>query len=178
MNDLAIERLDADGLVRELVSLSDVLHACVGAGASVNFVLPFSMNEAAAFWLQKVHPALRSGGRRLLVARLGERIAGTVQLDLDLPPNQAHRAEVSKLLVHPSARRRGVARALMVALEGQARDAGRSLLTLDTRTGDHAEPLYLSLGYTVAGTIPGFCRATESERLDSTTYMYKALAAA
>jgi ribosomal protein S18 acetylase RimI-like enzyme len=175
MSNIAIDKLSARGLVDELDGLTGVLHACVAAGASVNFVLPFSRNEAAAFWLQKVHPALKSGVRLLLVARMGEDLAGTVQLDLDTPPNQAHRAEVSKLLVHPDFRRRGIARRLMQAVEAEALVAGRTLLTLDTRTGDSAEPLYRSLGFVAAGTIPGFCRATDADRLDSTTYMYKAL---
>ena len=97
----------------ELAGLADVLHAAVHAGASVNFILPFSVEEARAFWCSKVLPEVRSGGRRVLIARVDGRIAGTVQLVLDLPPNQRHRAEVAKLLVHPFARRQGLARRLM-----------------------------------------------------------------
>jgi hypothetical protein len=155
--------------------LGALLHACVLAGASVNFVLPFTREEADAFWREKVIEPARRRGRILLVARSGERIVGTVMLDVETPPNQPHRAEVTKLLVHPGARRRGIGRALMAALEETASDLGRSLLTLDTRTGDAAEPLYASLGYVTVGTIPRYCRATESERLDATTIMYKHL---
>lgn len=79
-------------------------------------------------------------------------------LDLDTPPNQQHRAEIGKLLVHPDARWQGIARALMLIAEDAARREGRTLLTLDTRTGDAAEPLYLSLGYVVVQRIPGFAR--------------------
>jgi ribosomal protein S18 acetylase RimI-like enzyme len=82
---------------------------------------------------------------------------------------------VSKLLVDPEFRRRGLARALMVAIERRAAGLGRSLLTLDTRTGDKAEPLYASLGYETAGVIPGYCRDPFEDRLDSTTIMYKTL---
>ena len=103
------------------------------------------------------------------------RIVGSVQLDTDTPPNQPHRAEVRKLLVHPDFRRQGLARALMAELERHAQLLGRSLLTLDTRTGDHAEPLYVSLGYSTVGVIPGYCRDTVEDRLDSTTIMYKTL---
>jgi len=173
-----VERLDAAGLQAELDPLSEVLHAAVQAGASVNFILPFSLNDARIFWLAKALPALRAGGRTLLVARLEGRIAGTVMLDTDTPPNQAHRADVTKLLVHPDFRRRGLARRLMQALEAEAAARGRWLVTLDTRTGDSAEPLYRSLGYAVAGSLPYFCRATETERYDATTYMYKVLAGA
>jgi GNAT superfamily N-acetyltransferase len=112
----------------------------------------------------------------VLVARAGDRIVGTVQLDLSVPPNQQHRAEVAKLLVHPSARRRGIARALMVALEAAARSERRTLLTLDTWTGGSAEPLYLSLGYVVAGVIPRYARGSLTPRLEPTTIMYKELA--
>ncbi|MEQ9811753.1 MAG: GNAT family N-acetyltransferase [Azospirillaceae bacterium] len=172
---VAIERLDASGMLAELDALAGVLHAAVEAGASVNFILPFSLNEARIFWLARVLPALRSGSRVLLVARSAGRIAGTVMLDTDMPPNQAHRGEVTKLLVHPDDRRRGHARRLMLALEAEAVSLGRWLVTLDTRTGDSAAPLYRSLGYRTAGTLPFYCRATETERYDATTYMYKVL---
>ena len=111
----------------------------------------------------------------MLVARWSGRIAGTVQLEPAAQPNQQHRAEVVKLLVHPDARRRGIARALMSALEDVARLEHRTLLTLDTRTGDRAEPLYVSLGYISAGVIPRFARAPHSPELQATTIFYKEL---
>jgi ribosomal protein S18 acetylase RimI-like enzyme len=158
-----------------LDDLTEILHATVLAGGSVNFILPFCPDQSREFWLQKMFPAIRSGGRLLLVARQGTRSVGTVQLLLDMPPNQVHRCEVSKLLVHPDFRNRGIARQLMTELERHARRLNRSLITLDTRTGDAAEPLYLSLDYQIAGTIPNFCRATDCDRMDATTYMYKLL---
>ncbi len=120
-------------------------------------------------------PIVADGGALLLVARQAGRIVGSVQLGYDTPPNQQHRAEVRKLLVHPDCRRQGLAKMLMVELERLARAKGRRLLTLDTRTGDAAEPLYASLGYQVAGIIPQFCRDTFTDRLDPTTIMYKLL---
>jgi hypothetical protein len=171
-----VTRLDATGLDAALPDLAAVLHACVLDGASVGFVLPFASAEAAAFWRDTVRPPLAAGRRTLLSVRDGSRIAGTVQLLHDTPPNQPHRAEVAKLLVHPAHRRRGLARALMAAAEAEARALGRSLLTLDTRTGDPAERLYAGLGFVRAGVIPGWCRDTRSERLDATTIMWKALA--
>jgi ribosomal protein S18 acetylase RimI-like enzyme len=92
-------------------------------------------------------------------------------------PNQRHRAEVAKLLVHPDARRRGIARDLMAAIEEIARQEGRTLLTLDTRTGDAAEPLYRDMGYRTAGVIPGYARGPHGRELEATTFMYKVLAA-
>jgi ribosomal protein S18 acetylase RimI-like enzyme len=154
---------------------ADLLHACVLDGASINFILPFSLAEAESFWRRKVLGLLGQGGLLVLAARVGGRLAGSAQLDHDTPPNQPHRAEVRKLMVHPDFRNRGIARLLIVELESHAKALKRSLLTLDTRTGDKAEPLYRSLGFQVAGVIPDYCRDTASERLDSATFMYKRL---
>ena len=160
---------------QDLDMLSDVLHAVVHVGAGVSFVVPFSLEDARAFWVDKVLPGVRARTRRVLVARLNARIVGTVQLDLAMAPNQHHRAEVTKLLVHPDARRRGIARALMVALEGVALSEGRTLLTLDTWTGGHAELLYRSLDYVTVGVIPRFARGSLTPGLEPTTIMYKEL---
>jgi ribosomal protein S18 acetylase RimI-like enzyme len=160
---------------RDLEMLAELLHATVHGGASVSFILPFSIDDARGFWREKVLPEVAAGRTRLLIARVDGRIAGTVQLELPWPPNQRHRGEVKKLLVHPDVRRRGVARALMAALEEMARAEARTLLTLDTRTGDAAEPLYRSLGYLPAGVIPRYAKAPGSELLEGTTFMYKEL---
>ncbi len=167
---------DASMLEGRMSEFSALLHACVHDGASISFVMPFSPEEAEAFWRKKVLPGVAAGSSLLLAAEADGRIAGSVQLDHDTPPNQPHRAEVRKLLVHPDFRRRGLARGLMAELEARARILGRSLLTLDTRTGDRAEPLYASLGYETVGVIPRFCRdPLVAEKLDGTTIMYKAL---
>lgn len=176
-DDLIISQLSPDEVAASLAELGALLHACVHAGASVGFVLPCPPAECEAFW-RKVQQAVRDGSRILLVARLGHRIAGTVQLDHDTPANQPHRAEVRKLLVHPDFRRRGISRALMAELERHAIRLGRRLLTLDTRTGDAAEPLYAGLGYKTVGVIPGYCLDPAEDRLDGTTIMYKTLHAA
>jgi len=159
----------------DLASLGGVLHACVQAGGSVSFVLPFSHGDATAFWRDQVLPSVLAGSRRVLLARLAGRVVGTVQLDLATPPNQPHRAEVKKLLVHPDARRQGVARTLMTAMEADARESGRTLLTLDTVTGGFAEPLYRSLGYMTVGVIPRYALNFNSSLLEATTVMCKEL---
>ena len=171
--DIAI--LDAGELETRLPAFGALLHACVHDGASVGFVLPFPEADALAFWRDGVQPALRGGKRVLLAAFEGTTLLGTVQLDHDTPPNQPHRAEARKLLVHPDRRRLGIARLLMAELERHAERLGRRLITLDTRTGDSAEPLYRSLGYTVAGIIPGYCLDPALPRLDATTIMYKSI---
>jgi ribosomal protein S18 acetylase RimI-like enzyme len=169
------DRSEASNLERDLDMLADVLREVVYAGAGVSFVVPFSLDEARAFWVDKVMPGVRARTRRVVVARSGSRIVGTVQLDLATPPNQRHRADVAKLLVHPIARRHGIARALMVTLESIAQAEARTLLTLDTWTGGHAESLYRSLGYVSVGVIPRFARGSMTPELEPTTIMYKEL---
>jgi ribosomal protein S18 acetylase RimI-like enzyme len=170
-----ISILPADRFADHLGELAALLQACVAAGASISFVQPFGIDDSEAFWRRKVQPGLAEGSRILFVARQGGRLAGSVQLSLDTPPNQPHRAEVNKLIVHPECRRLGIARQLMLALEDEARARSRSLITLDTRTGDKAEPLYTALGYQTAGIIPAYSRDVASDRLDATTIMYKQL---
>src|SRR6266850_6324777 len=159
----------------EIDMLAEVLHAVVHAGAGVSFFTPFSVDEARAFWVEKVLAQVRAGTRRVVLARLDEHIVGTVQLDLEMPPNQQHRAAVAKLLVHPAVRRRGIARALMITLEEIARSERRTLLTLDTVSGSKAESLYRSLDFIAAGVIPRFARSALTPELEGTTIMYKEL---
>jgi ribosomal protein S18 acetylase RimI-like enzyme len=165
----------APGFDRDIDMLAGILRAVVYDGAGVSFVVPFSLEEARAFWMEQVVPGVRARTRRVIIARDGDRIVGTVQLDFAWPPNQQHRGDVAKLLVHPAARRRGLARALMLRLEEVARAEGRTLLTLDTWTGSHAESLYRSLGYIVVGVIPRFARGSLTSELEPTTVMYKDL---
>jgi len=167
---------DADELNTRLDGFARLLHACVHADASIGFVLPFSMDDAARFWRVDVMPTVAARTRLLFAVEGADGIMGTVQLDPATRPNQPHRAEVMKLLVHPAARRRGLARALLAELERQALTLGRTLLTLDTRTGDTAEPLYESLGYCTVGVIPGYALDPSGiDKLDATTIMYKTL---
>lgn len=171
-----IEILTPEAAEAEIPALAILLHACVEAGASVNFVLPFAVAEAEAWWRGTAGPGLRAGGRILLAARDEAGLAGCVMLEPAGQPNQPHRADVSKLLVHPRARRRGIARALMQALEAEAMARGRVLLTLDTRRGDPAEGLYKGMGFVEAGEIPGFCvDPIDPARLDATVIMWKRL---
>lgn len=172
---MQLDKLRAEDLPRETEALAELLHACVQAGASINFIHPFTMQQAREFWRVKVAPGLIAGTRHLIVAHMDGELVGSVQLDLDTPPNQRHRVEVTKLLVHPDARRQGVGRKLMVALERVARAEGRSLITLDTRRGDAAEHLYRGLGYEIAGVIPRYAKAPDADRLDDTVLMFKEL---
>ncbi len=135
--------------------LAEILIACVAAGASVSFLPPLDPETARAFW-RRAGGEVAAGRRVILGAWEGGVLVGTVTLDLATPPNQPHRADIAKLLVHPDARRRGIARALMARAEAEARRAGRWLLTLDTNEGDAADSLYRALGWTEAGRIPDY----------------------
>ena len=143
-------------------------------GASVSFMAGFSQADAEAFF-EKVLDGVEQQERILLAAFLDSRLIGTVQLVVAMPPNQPHRADVAKLLVHRSARGQGVARQLMQRVEAEARLARKTLLVLDTVTGDSAEKLYLSLGWTVTGVIPGYALYPDG-RLCDTTVFWKRLA--
>lgn len=158
-----------------LEDLTEILHACVHTGASIGFILPFSPEDARGYWQNRVRPELTTGALDLFVIYDAGRIQGTVQLIPASMPNQPHRADVAKLLVHPQARRRGLGRALMNALTDRASELGRTVLVLDTRSSDPSRILYQSLGFQIAGEIPNYCRNPFEDRLEPTTYMYKNL---
>lgn len=170
-----IETLDTTATEAAIPELARILHACVHGGASVGFILPFTEADAAAWWRRVVLPGVAAGERVLLAARDGTRIIGTAQLVPAGMPNQAHRADVSKVLVHPDARRRGVARALMRRLESIALAHGRTMLVLDTVEKSPAQPFYEGLGYQLAGVIPHYARAALHPALEPTAVMWKAL---
>jgi len=168
------QRLSPEQAQQEMDGLTAVLQACVADGASVGFVDAADVAVMTRFWQQRV-ASLTSGESELLVARQHNRIVATVILSRSAMPNGRHRADVSKLLVHPQARRQGIARELMQRAEQLARGQGKTLLVLDTRSGDVASDLYRSLGWQVAGSIPFYAESTAGV-LDATTYMYKVLA--
>ncbi|MBU2972133.1 GNAT family N-acetyltransferase [Pseudoalteromonas sp. C2R02] len=158
-----------------LNELSDTLYECVHDGASISFVLPFTKTDSKTYWLNKVLPNLIVRNTIVFIALIDNKLAGTVQLECDTPPNQPYRAEVSKLLVTPNFQRKGIAKKLMLHLEEHAIKIDKFLLTLDTRTSDKAEPLYTALGYQTAGVIPNFAKDPREHRFDATTIMYKKL---
>jgi GNAT superfamily N-acetyltransferase len=151
--------------------LAALLVDVVEHGASVNFMAPFTAAAATAFW-SKVVGRLVRGELLLLAARDETGVVGTAQLVLSQPPNQTHRADVAKVLVHTRSRRQGIARALMLEIERLAHRESRWLLVLDTVTGGAAEDLYRGLGWTEVGSIPDFCRLPTGE-LAGTTVMFK-----
>ncbi|EPJ55292.1 MAG: hypothetical protein OFPI_04230 [Osedax symbiont Rs2] len=175
MGQVQIQVATPEDLNNSLVALSDILYQCVLQGASVGFIQPFDQQQSSNYWLEKVLPDLAAGRLVMFLAKIDAIVIGCVMLGLATPPNQMHRADVAKLLVHPQYQRRGVAKKLMMQLQSHALRLGRSLLTLDTKTGDSAEPLYLSMGFISSGTIPNFAKDPVLNSLDSTTIMYKNL---
>jgi len=158
--------LDAAAATAALPELAEVLADCVEGGASVSFMLPFTRADAEKFF-EKVIASVARGETVLVAARCAGRIVGTVQLGLDMPPNQPHRGDIKKLLVHRAARNLGLGAALMTGAEEEARARGRTLLVLDTASGE-AERLYARTGWQRVGVVPdyamwpagGFCDTT------------------
>lgn len=154
------------------MNLAETLADCVAGGASVSFMAPFPLEEAHAWWGGVIESV--AAGRTILFGGYADGVlSGTVQLGLDTPPNQPHRANVKKLLVHRRAREKGLAGALMTALENEARRRGLHLLTLDTVTGSPAERLYARLGWTKSGIIPDYALFPDGRLCDTTVFWKK-----
>jgi ribosomal protein S18 acetylase RimI-like enzyme len=163
-----VAELDAAGVRAAIDELADVLVDCVEGGASVSFMAPYTHEQAVAFF-GGIAAAVERGEIALIAARRNGRIVGTVQLGMKMPPNQPHRADVNKLLVHRSARNQGAGAALMRQLEAAARARGRTLLVLDTAS-DAAERLYQRMGWTRVGIIPGYALLPHGGLCDTTLF--------
>jgi len=170
---ISIERVEASALRACRVDLVDLLIHTVENGSSVGFMLPLSRQEADEYW-DGLGPSIGNGSRLLWVARDDNDVVGTVQMELTLKKNGVNRAEIQKLLVHTSARRRGVARSLMQTAEARARELGRGLLYLDTEAGSGAEEFYRALGYSCIGGLPEYACSPEGEWRANAIY-YKTL---
>ena len=153
----------------EIAALTDVLIDCVEGGAGVSFMLPLSEEKALSYWRRMAASAQR-GERIILVAQDESGIVGTVQLVLDMPENQPHRAEVAKMLVHRRARRRGIGAALLEAVERRAIESGRTLLVLDTVTESEGYRLYSRHGWQRCGEIPGYALAPDGGLCPTTVF--------
>jgi GNAT superfamily N-acetyltransferase len=152
-----------------LAALAEVLLDCVEGGASVSFMASLSKADAESFF-EKVVEGVQRGDRILLAAFIDSKLVGTVQILIAMPPNQPHRADVSKLLVLRSARGQGVGSRLMEYAEEASRLAGKTLLVLDTATGDPAERLYMRLGWNRTGEIPKYALYPDGTWCDTTIF--------
>ncbi|CAM5259023.1 Acetyltransferase [Streptomyces alboniger] len=166
-------RLDAAGLLRHADGLAELLVETVRGGASLGFLADLD-GAGAARWWRGLAGEVGAGRHAVWVALDAGRVTGTVGVAFTDKPNGRHRAEITKLMVHPSARGQGLARALLASAEAAAADAGVTLLVLDTETGSPAEALYRGAGWTPAGSIPDY--ATDpAGTLHPTTLFYKRL---
>ncbi len=155
--------------------LCDVLCDCVDGGASVGFMSPLAPADAAAYWKGVVSGVRRNEVLLLVAEDDAGRVVGTVQIGFALKPNQPHRADLMKLLVHRAARGLGLSRRLMMAAEREAKERGRWLLVLDTATGEPAEAIYEHFGWVRSGVIPDYALFPDG-RYCATTIFYKRLA--
>ncbi|MBN3771415.1 GNAT family N-acetyltransferase [Burkholderia sp. Se-20378] len=172
---VTVRRVDAGEAMSCVDALADVLIDCVEGGASVSFMLPIERRTAVAFWTN-VADGVANGERILLIAEdAAGRIVGTVQVVTAQPENQPHRADISKMLVSRHARRQGIAARLMAAADVVARDAGKTVLVLDTVTGGDAERLYERSGWQRVGIVPNYALMPDGA-LCATTYFHKQLA--
>ncbi|HXG76238.1 MAG TPA: GNAT family N-acetyltransferase [Gaiellaceae bacterium] len=170
---LEIRTLSAQEARAHLDGLAAVLHDCVEGGASVGYLWPFTHEDARAVYAGYADEVER-GARLLLAAFLGGEVVGTVQIVFAPHPNQPHRADIARMLVRRAARRRGIGQALLEEAERQARAAGKTVLVLDTVTGDDAERLYERLGWERVGVVPDYALYPDG-RLCSTTFFTKRL---
>jgi ribosomal protein S18 acetylase RimI-like enzyme len=173
-DSITVRRVGVNEAATCIEALADVLLDCVEGGASVSFMWPMPREKALAFW-RKVVEGVADNERILLIAETaGGDIVGTVQVITAMPDNQPHRADIAKMLVHRKARRRGIAQRLMQAADDAAREAGKTVLVLDTVTGGDAERLYQRAGWQRVGDIPSYALMPNGE-LCSTTYYHKQL---
>lgn len=175
MTDLTVQAFTDETFMANLDKLGTLLIDTVADGAAISFLHPVTPEQARAFWQADVFPQVTANRRVLLGAFVEGGLVGTVQLITAMPPNQPHRAEIAKMMVHPSMRRRGIGRRLLLAALDHARTLEKTNVTLDTRTGDVSQSLYASVGFEVAGVIPDFALDPDGQKRHSTTYMYKRL---
>jgi ribosomal protein S18 acetylase RimI-like enzyme len=166
-----VRALDPDEAARRLDHLVELLVDAVAGGASIGFVLPLSRAEAAAYW-EDVIASLHARRLALVAAFERARLVGSVQLGLEPRANGRHRAEVMKLMVRRSHRRRGIGRALLQELCDLAQRSGRTLLLLDVRTGDPAEALYRSHGFVWFGEVPRYALDADGSGLAASSFYY------
>lgn len=165
IHDVTIEQIQSIG--EHMDELSELLIQVVEDGASIGFLPPLQLSEAATYWENVLSPEVI-----LFVAKINNQIVGSIQLHLCTKQNGGHRAEIAKLMTHPQYRRMGIGRSLMHKVEERAKQEGRSLLVLDTREGDPSNHLYIAIGFIQAGRIPHYAKSATGE-LDASIFYYK-----
>lgn len=168
-----IERLRRPVSASDLRSLGELLVDAVDSGAAVSFLSTLTVERAEAWWSRMIAEA--DSRAIVLVARDAKGIVGTVQCHPSWAPNQPHRADIAKLIVHRRGRHAGLGEALMRSIEEDAKNAGFTLLTLDAKKGAPAERLYRRLGWRFVGVIPNYALDTDGVTPHDTVVFYKEL---
>jgi ribosomal protein S18 acetylase RimI-like enzyme len=166
---LILRSLDPDRDAALLQPLAGLLIEAVSAGASVGFMAGMSRTEASAFWSSRI-AAVAAGDCCLLLAFVAGRLAGTISLMTGTPPNQPHRADVSKMIVGSAFRRQGIGTALLAAVETEALARGRTTLVLDTISGSGAARLYERAGWQRIGEIAAYALMPDGTMAPTTVY--------
>lgn len=168
-----VRRLHYEEARRRVSELAAVLVDCVAGGASVSFMAGYSQREAEGFF-SRVADGVGAGSRALFAGFADGTLAGTAQLITDMPPNQMHRADVAKMLVRRAARGKGLGKALLAAVEAEAKAQGKTLLVLDTMTDSVAETMYCAAGFVKLGAIPNFAQFPDGS-FGPAAFFYKAI---
>jgi GNAT superfamily N-acetyltransferase len=171
---IAVRLLSPQEARARRAELANLLVDSVQSGGAVNFVWPMTQAKADAWW-DGALASYDAGERLILAAESGGEMVGTVQLVLALQENQRFRADVAKMLVLSSARRLGIGAALLTAVEEEARRIGRTLLTLDTRTGEAGERLYARMGWRRVGEVADYAINPDGNGLHGATFFFKKL---
>lgn len=168
-----IRVLNFDEAKAAIPALAEILSDCINGGASVGFMAPCEPEGFIPYW-NRIANEVDAGDTVLLVAEHQDEIIGTVQLGLSQMPNQPHRTDLKKLLIHRKARGLGLARNLMETAEQEARSHRKTLICLDTATGSPAEAIYTHLGWERVGVIPNYALYPDGTSC-ATTLFYKGL---
>ena len=156
---------------KHIPRFAEILMDAVDSGAGVSFMKPLAREEAEGFWHGQLQ-GIAAGKTFPIIAEQDGKIAGLVLLLKAWAPNQPHRCDVAKLLVHRDFRRQGHATALMQALEAKARASGLTMINFDAVAGSVAEDFYKALGFICVGHYPDYAYSGDG-KLDGTALFYK-----
>jgi acetyltransferase len=134
-----------------------------------------ALGATAATDLEAFHrAALAERERIVLVAEVDGNVVAMAHIAPSGAANAPHRAEVQRVAVAAAARRSGVGRELMEAVEEIARARGLSLLWLTTHDGSEAGAFYEAVGYTELGVMPDYSQRPDGS-LAPAAFYYKVL---
>jgi GNAT superfamily N-acetyltransferase len=152
----------------EIADCWEVVADAGGAVLATEFPpLPLSAHDVAPVVDSLVH-GLHPARGRLLVAVVGDSLAGWLIVRREPHPLGAHCGTVNHVQTHPRFRGRGIGVALMHRVHGIARDEmGLERLSLSTRGGVGLEEFYRKVGWVEVGRWPGALRIAPGDDRDA-----------